>query len=462
MCRFFNSIFVFYSPILMTEKNIVKLILLHLGIGILIAIFPFLSKIYAGLIVMAGVFWIVKNRNQNHEVLYIIAYLVGSEVFLRTTGGSLCYEYGKYFMLLFTLLGLFYSGIQKKKNPYWIFLLLIFPGIFIPLESLHGDLKRKVVFDILGPVCLGVCALYTYKRKISGEQLQALLATIVLPIIACCTYLMICYPYYDGIVNNTESNIYLSGRFAPNQMATILGLGVFICFLRILLIPASKKIFVISLVVFCLIYYRGLMTFSRGGMLTSLGMTALLLFSLFLSREKYIQIKQRLVVLLVLLPTIFIAASFQTKTLLYKRYANENITGLTKSHEVNGREDMAMEEIKFFKENPVLGMGVGRTKEIRKVEYGSSISTHSEITRLLAEHGILGILSLLILIVVPLFLYLKNRQNVYLLSFFGFWLLTTNHSGMRVAAPAFIYALALLDIKLNKAKTTVEDAAGTH
>jgi hypothetical protein len=92
-------------------------------------------------------------------------------------------------------------------------------------------------------------------------------------------------------------------------------------------------------------------------------------------------------------------------------------------------------------------MGVGTVKEIRRTEYGTSISTHSEMTRILAEHGSLGIISMLILVITPLSLYFKKRQNVYLLCFFTFWLLTINHSGMRVAAPSFIYALALLSLK---------------
>ena len=435
----------------MTEKNIIKLVILHIGIGLLITFFPFLAKIYAALIVIIGIYFVVKNKNQNNEVLYASAYLVGSEVFLRTTGGSPCYEYAKYFMLLFFVLGIFYSKIHKK-NPYWIFLLLIIPGVFIPFESLHGDFRKKVLFDILGPICIGVCALYTYKKTVSRVQLQNIIASIVLPLVSCCIFLMVCYPYYDGVVNNAESNYYLSGKFAPNQMATILGLGTFICFSILVLIPYSKKIFFIVLAVFCLIYYRGLLTFSRGGMLTCFAIIVVFLGSLFLAKEKYNHLKKRIILMLILLPAIFILCNYQTNTILFKRYINENINGLPKAHEVNGRVDMAVEEIKFFKENPILGVGVGSTKEIREAEYGTSIVTHNEITRLLAEHGILGILSLLILIGFPPYHYFKNKQNVYLLSFFAFWLLTVNHSAMRVAAPAFLYALSLLDVKLNDEK----------
>jgi hypothetical protein len=65
---------------------------------------------------------------------------------------------------------------------------------------------------------------------------------------------------------------------------------------------------------------------------------------------------------------------------------------------------------------------------------------------MLAEHGTLGIVGLLILVITPLYLFAVDRQNILALSFFVFWLLTINHAAMRLAAPAFIYALSLLKV----------------
>jgi O-antigen ligase len=177
----------------------------------------------------------------------------------------------------------------------------------------------------------------------------------------------------------------------------------------------------------------------------------------FLSGEKRNKIRQKLVLMIILLPTIFLMASYQTDSILFRRYVNKNVNGLPKGPEVNGRKHLIMEEIKFFKENPMLGMGVGRTKEIRKVKHGSAISNHNEITRLLAEHGLLGVLSLIILLSTPLLLYIKNKKNIFLLAFLGFWLLTISHSATRIAAPAFIYVLALLQINFNGKDSIIEN-----
>ena len=70
---------------------------------------------------------------------------------------------------------------------------------------------------------------------------------------------------------------------------------------------------------------------------------------------------------------------------------------------------------------------------------------------MLAEHGSLGIVALLILIVTPTLLYFNNKQHLYLFCFVAFWLLTINHAAM-APAPAFVYALSLLKVTFNDEK----------
>jgi O-antigen ligase len=113
----------------------------------------------------------------------------------------------------------------------------------------------------------------------------------------------------------------------------------------------------------------------------------------------------------------------------------------------------------MFLENPFLGVGVGRNKEIRAKKTGIVAASHNELTRMLAEHGSLGLLGLLILLLTPLILFLNNRQNILALPFLAFWLLTINHAAMRLAAPAFVYALSLLLVQVKipeKAENSVD------
>ncbi|MFT5848946.1 MAG: hypothetical protein ACI902_003026, partial [Psychroserpens sp.] len=46
----------------------------------------------------------------------------------------------------------------------------------------------------------------------------------------------------------------------------------------------------------------------------------------------------------------------------------------------------------------------------------------------------------------PLDMRSRNRKNYFFFAFLAFWFATINHSSMRIAAPAFIYALALLNV----------------
>lgn len=87
-----------------------------------------------------------------------------------------------------------------------------------------------------------------------------------------------------------------------------------------------------------------------------------------------------------------------------------------------------------------------------------SVRSHDELTRLIANHGILGLLNILILIITPLLLHYKLKQNIYLVTFFTFWFLTINHSGMRIALPAFLYALMLLKVSIDDEFFTKETA----
>src|SRR5690606_14105373 len=90
------------------------------------------------------------------------------------------------------------------------------------------------------------------------------------------------------------------------------------------------------------------------------------------------------------------------------------------------------------------GIGIGKVKEYREQHYGISIATHNEISRILSEHGIFGLIALLIIALSLLIYWLKYKNNTYFFSFYFFWLLTIAHSSMRLATPAFTYGLCLL------------------
>jgi hypothetical protein len=438
------------------EQFYFYLILSHVVIGALGYVLPFTTKIYGYSIFIFGAYYIIKKQNRNNEALIAAAYVVGSEVFLRMTGGNPLYEISKYGVIVFLFIGMYFSGFSKGATPYWLFLLLLVPSIVLTTFVLDFDtnIRKAIAFNISGPVCLGVASLYTYRRKISLDQINDIILSMGLPIIACMMYLTLYTPNVRDVVTSTQSNFETSGGYGPNQVATILGLGMFIFFSRIILESRSKFLLVINLIVALNITYRGMLTFSRGGMITGFIMIVLLLLFLYFKSNYRGRVKLNYIIVLSVLAMMATwgYTSFQTGGLIDKRYANQDAKGRVRTSQLTGREDVARNEIDTFLKNPIFGVGVGKGVEIRAEETGIRVLSHDEITRMLAEHGSLGIIALLILFFTPLVLYLENKFNMFLMCFVLFWLLTINHAAMRTAAPAFVYSLSLLNVQLGLTK----------
>lgn len=439
----------------MKDKKYVLLVVIHILIGFLIYFVRPLSQVYCIATLVFGVYYVMKTMNRNNEVLYVAAYIVGSEVFLRMTGGNLFYETSKYGVMVFLTLGMYYSGFSKNAIPFWIYLLLLLPGVIVATETLNmsTEIRKAIAFNISGPACLGVAAIYCYNRRILLSQLNNILLALALPVFTTTIYLILYTPDLKEVLVGTGSNNETSGGFGPNQVATLLGIGMFVFFSRLILESKSKFQFIVNLVILFNITYRGLVTFSRGGMVTGFIMIIVLISYLLIKTKS--QGKYNLYKLLAFMSIAFLATwlytSNQTGGLIDKRYANQDAAGKVKESQLTGREKIWDGEIEDFLANPVFGVGVAKALEIREAQTGGQIiASHSEISRTFAEHGAMGIMALLIVFFTPIFLFLDNKQNIYMFCFLLFWLLTINHAAMRIAAPAFVYSLSLLKVYMDE------------
>jgi len=150
--------------------------------------------------------------------------------------------------------------------------------------------------------------------------------------------------------------------------------------------------------------------------------------------------------------TVWVISSIATGGLIDKRYSNQDAAGQIKEDASSGRVELFDAELQAFFENPFKGIGVGKVKEYRLEQTGRLSATHNEMSRMLSEHGLFGLFALVVLFFTPLLFRFKNRSNIFLYSFFIFWFLTINHSSMRIAAPSFIYGLALITITTHAQK----------
>ncbi len=433
------------------------LIVLHLAIGLLVSMIPISAKLLNVLIIIFSIFYVVKSKNKNLAVFYACAYLTLSEVFFRMTNGFLLYESRKYLLIVLPIIALVNQYSRSKAYIYLTYIFLLFVSIFFTDYGIDESIRKMIAFNLSGPISLGFFAFFCYNNKITIQQLNKILFYACLPVISMLLYLILYNPNIKDVVTGTGSNFATSGGFGPNQVATVLGFGIFIFLTRLVLRKVTSLQALLELLFLIACVYRGLITFSRGGILTGLIASFFFIMIMFLKGNKAVlsKINKMLILFVIAGLGVWFYTVSQTSGMIENRYLNKNAAGIEKADITTGRAEIANIEINAFLENPIFGVGVGKVKQYRFERTGILAASHNEITRLLSEHGIIGLFAFLILFISPLFYRLKNRNNIYFYSFLAFWFLTINHSAMRIAFPSFIYGLSLLDVYYPKKKAKV-------
>lgn len=439
-----------------TNITYISAISLHVALGILIYFNESLSKPYFFFILLFFSYRIifVANNLRTFEVLKACAYVVGSEVFFRTTKGAISYEAGKYMVIIFVLLGMFYKGLSGKGYPYFIYLMFLIPSIFVASTTLSFDanFRTNIAFVLSGPVCLGLAALFCYDKRVTYNQMSKILLYMVLPIIAHTAYIYLYVPDLKDVLVSASSNRVTAGGWGANQVSAALGLGMFIMTVRLFTKSPTLALKVLNSLILGLITYRALITLSRGGVLAAVLTIIVFLFYYYqrVSGRKRNEVMVVFTIFCLSISATWFVSVYKTDGLLNLRYTNKDHLGREKSDLTTGRGKLFEEELGGFISNPFLGIGSSRAKDQRIEVDGQGVTSHSEFSRTLAEHGIFGVIILVILMFKPLAIRARNRKNYYFFAFLAFWFLTINHMSMRLAMPGVIYALALLRITHEK------------
>ncbi|WP_427875189.1 hypothetical protein [Flavobacterium sp. MMS24-S5] len=197
------------------QLSYTKILIIHALIAFAVFAVPFLSKIYALLMPIVGFYIVYTTKNKGNEVLLVAAYMVGAEVFLRMTGGNLNNEYVKLSVIVFMFIGMIYSSLSSNSVIYVFFLILLIPGILITTVAADydQDIKKLLVFNLSGPLCLAISAIYMLNRRILFSDLQKVLTLIGLPILTTTVYLFLYNPSVKDVITGTQSSFETSGGF---------------------------------------------------------------------------------------------------------------------------------------------------------------------------------------------------------------------------------------------------------
>lgn len=431
----------------------------HIGVGLLATVFRPAMIAYFLVVVVYFLYRIFALPNKHKEVLIATSYMVGAEVFFRMTKAYFLYETGKYMVIVYLLIGMFYHGFKRSSLTYIIYFLLLLPGVYISFLNQEFDttFRQTILFNLSGPLCLTIAAMYCYGRSLKLKEFFTCLNFMVYPIISMTLYIYFYNINIREVITGTASTSATSGGYGPNQVATILGLGVFILYSRFLIPYKNKLVHLVMMFMLLAFAHRAIITFSRGGVFVA----ALMIITFTIMYYLISRIRTKFVVTYRVLAVvgagvaIWTFSVLQTGGLIANRYANKDALGREKEDVTTGRVDLISADFKAFSEHPVLGLGVGRSTEFYEEELNIELPSHNEVSRMFSEHGLLGILALGILLLAPLLSKFNGRKNIYFLPFIIFWILTIAHSSMRIAAPAFIYGLSLLNIDYGKKETPV-------
>ena len=423
---------------------------IHIFVGFLASTIGFISTPWAYFVVLVAIGTVIITANRNEEALLLSGYMVGIEVYLRMTKSAPLFETGKYSVMVMLLLGLILGPVRQKLTLTFVFyLLLLMLGIVFTDVPEGESLRRSIAFNLSGPFMLGVCAIYFYKRRIRLKQLYDMLYMALLPLFSMITYMFFKTPNLKDIAFGGVSLGETSGGFGPNQVATVIGFGMFILGVLILTKRRLSGFVFLDALILAYFTYRGLLTFSRGGVIT--GAIALIFMAFFyvLYRRSYKKFFQYIFVAGIFSVAVWVYTSDVTGGMINNRYTGRNARGIKKKDATAGRLKIITTQLSNFQNAPLFGIGVGNGKYLRQLQSKRvTAASHNELTRLIEEHGVIGLVILIILLVVPIshFFQSDSLQRSFVFAFFVFWFLTINHSAMRIAFPGFIYGLSLINI----------------
>ncbi|MEZ5017511.1 MAG: O-antigen ligase family protein [Flavipsychrobacter sp.] len=446
--------------------------LILLVIGLVCALFPVLTTLIIVGILLFTVYAFLKQRID--WIWYAIAASPFFEVWGRMSRApGVPDEIGKYFLLLAMLLIFLHNSTKGAYQPLHkagiAIVLMIIPSLIVATSVFNLD---QWIFNALGILELGLLLMLISKERWTVERFCKTLQFGILPIFFILVFLTFKTPTYDNVDFQLGANSAASGGFGSNQVSTILGLGIVYA---VLLVILKRPIFSVKLVNYFLIgflLFRGLLTFSRGGMVgAALAVFIALIPSLFASSKAFFRYSLMALGIGVLGTVIFIQANKISGNMLLLRYEGETKETLSGAKDktlnkiTSGRYNVFIADWKIFMDNFLFGVGPGVAKAERAkyAEVHEATAAHTEYTRLLSEHGFGGAIVCFILSLFPLYWVPKQRVKVWRgisAALFTISVLTSMHAAMRTNTTTVCYALAAIPLFVKssniKKKTTVE------
>lgn len=430
--------------------SLIWFVLLHAPLGILFYQEPSLSVLWGYVVIGTGVATVLLGNRSSMLPLFVLTYLCGGEMMWRLlfVAPALPYEVGKYALFLIAAIGTIrrYKSVRDWPAIPLLFLLCLLPSMIMWVGDEDLTFARKAFFGtLLPPIVLAIGTIYIQGRKLDHATATRLALIIIAPIVsvvAIATYNTWIQESRGLLYFGRSSNVDAAGGTGPNQVSNTLAFGALFCWLVIVhsQVSQAKRLVLTGLAVWMV--GQALLTFSRGGVVTlgvSIATSVLVSLSITKGRTGF-PVRNLLwlgLIALVVALVIWPWAERFTSGRLSERYD-------TAETDTSGRTEIAMAEIEMWKSSPILGIGIGKVREETENYLTFGAASHTEFTRLLAEHGVFGLMAV-ILFFAGLWQNLVRAKDVRARSWIAglgvFAILYMSQAATRTIAPVIAYML---------------------
>lgn len=438
---------------ILSYKNSLKWLIFHIALGLISIYTPLFTIIWFWFIFCYQLFNFRKNIKIN--IIHLVVYLSSLEAICRysNTTPFVPYEIGKYSICILLIIGIIKGSKQNLKSGFLILILFI-PGIFLGLNKINNPSNfSDLVFNVLGSINIVLIITFFYKTIISKNEFIGLLRLFLYPSVSALFFVIFKSEAISSIEFDLGANFDAVADLSSNQVSTIFGGSILVLLIMTFQKWEFTKYKLVNLLILLLFIFRAFFSFSRGGIVVA---TISFLIYLFLKNKskKYSLNKNssRKIIVVILIITSFFVANNVTNGRLLLRFQGETTGTLSGNRDVSlstittGRNLIFMEDLDVFNEHTFFGVGVGQSKKYRLIT--KKQSAHIELSRLLSEHGLLGLIIFLWIILVG-FIILKNKnlplRNI-LLSLYFYSLLTSFHNATRTSLSFVFFGISVLII----------------
>jgi O-antigen ligase len=398
---------------------------------------------YAAAIAFVGAALAITTKRFD-RIAAVVAYVMGVEVFLRMRAAPIPWEYAKFTAIILLGIGVVRMGHLLNEPLAYAYFALLLPSVMLTVDGMTPmDAREAISFNLSGPLALSVAVLFFSGLRLTVPQLRWILICGMAPTITLAAAIV---RNLSSVKTEIEfggsSNWMASGGFGPNQVASALALGA-LCAIVYLLLGSTPVVMMVALLGAAAgLLGLSALTFTRGGIYTIT--LSLLAGSVWLLRDKRLRkrVLQGAAALLLLIVVVVVPRLLD--------FTNGVITSRFERTDTSGRDTLVYADLVTFTEHPILGAGPGMGIENRTKFFGPQ-AAHTEYSRLLGEHGLLGLIAIVTLAAMALRALRKSTNPLQraLVTIFMVWMfLYLMIDATRVLAPSFLFGLAFASFVL--------------